>query len=179
MNSSKGNLSIEDAIAYVTSVKVRFQEKRENYDQFLKVLCDFRAERIDARGVKSRVNELFKGHNDLILGFNIFMPTEYEIKLPLDLDDEQLQQGHGLGSDDALAFLRVVKDVFKDEMGKYDEFLKVLRDFRNRVIDRRDVAERVKEMFKGHLDLIFGFNAFLPKDYQITLTSQLDCHETG
>ena len=32
-----------------------------------------------------------------------------------------------------------------------------------------DVVARVKELFKGHNYLIFGFNAFLPKDYEITL----------
>lgn len=29
-----------------------------------------------------RVKELFKGHRDLILGFNTFLPSGYEIKLP-------------------------------------------------------------------------------------------------
>lgn len=28
---------------------------------------------------------------------------------------------------------------------------------------------RVKELFKGHNNLIFGFNTFLPKGYEITL----------
>ena len=32
-----------------------------------------------------------------------------------------------------------------------------------------DVVARVKELFKGHNYLIFGFNAFLPKEYEITL----------
>jgi paired amphipathic helix protein Sin3a len=27
---------------------------------------------------------------------------------------------------------------------------------------------RVKELFKGHRDLILGFNTFLPKGYEIT-----------
>ena len=33
------------------------------------------------------VKELLKGHRDLILGFNVFLPKGYEIKLPLE--DEQ------------------------------------------------------------------------------------------
>ena len=35
--------------------------------------------------------------------------------------------------------------------------------------DNVGVIDRVKELFKGHNYLIFGFNAFLPKGYEITL----------
>lgn len=40
------------------------------------ILC-----RIDTDGVIVRVKELFKGHHDLILGFNTFLPKGYEITL--------------------------------------------------------------------------------------------------
>lgn len=43
-------------------------------------LCN--RDRIDTNGVIMRVKELFKGHRDLILGFNTFLPKGYEIKLP-------------------------------------------------------------------------------------------------
>ena len=36
-------------------------------------------------------------------------------------------------------------------------------------IDTDGVIVRVKELFRGHRDLILGFNAFLPKGYEITL----------
>jgi histone deacetylase complex regulatory component SIN3 len=39
-------------------------------------------------------------------------------------------------------------------------------------IDTAGVIERVKELFKGHKDLILGFNTFLPKGYAITLPSE-------
>lgn len=35
--------------------------------------------------------------------------------------------------------------------------------------DTAGVIARVKELFKGHNHLIFGFNTFLPKGYEITL----------
>ena len=35
--------------------------------------------------------------------------------------------------------------------------------------DNVGVIDRVKELFKGHNYLIFGFNAFLPEGYEITL----------
>lgn len=31
---------------------------------------------------------------------------------------------------------------------------------------------RVKELFKGHNNLIFGFNTFLPKGFEITLDEE-------
>ena len=40
--------------------------------------------RINTVGVIARVKELFKGHHNLILGFNTFLPKDYEITLPLE-----------------------------------------------------------------------------------------------
>lgn len=36
--------------------------------------------RIDTGGVIARVKELFKGHRELILGFNTFLPKGHEIQ---------------------------------------------------------------------------------------------------
>ena len=37
--------------------------------------------RINTPGVIKRVSELFRGHNDLILGFNTFLPPGYKIEV--------------------------------------------------------------------------------------------------
>jgi len=34
--------------------------------------------------VAERMKQLFKGHDDLLVGFNAFMPKKYEIILPLE-----------------------------------------------------------------------------------------------
>ncbi|PON60199.1 Paired amphipathic helix [Trema orientale] len=65
--------------------------------------------------------------------------------------------------DNAAAYLKVVKDLFKDQREKYDDFLQLLNDYRAQRIDMAGVVERVKDLFEGHPDLILGFNAFLPK----------------
>ncbi|KAF3599601.1 hypothetical protein F2Q69_00039334, partial [Brassica cretica] len=39
-------------------------------------------------------------------------------------------------------------------------------------IDTRGVIARVKELFKGHNHLIYGFNTFLPKEFEITLIEE-------
>ena len=125
-----------------------------------------------------------------------------------------------LTTNDALAYLKAVKDIFQDKRDKYDDFLEVMKDFKAQRfdhvvtyslstlplnylfiilcimlrkgilfllveielcfllvhcrIDTAGVIARVKELFKGHRDLILGFNTFLPKGYEITLPSEDD-----
>lgn len=45
--------------------------------------------RTDLRGVIARVKELFKGHNNLIFGFNTFLPKRFEITLDDDDDEDE------------------------------------------------------------------------------------------
>ncbi|XP_030954095.1 paired amphipathic helix protein Sin3-like 2 [Quercus lobata] len=70
---------------------------------------------------------------------------------------------------DAITYVKAVKDTFQDQKEKYEMFLEVLKDFKAQRTDNVGVIDRVKELFKGHNYLIFGFNAFLPKGYEITL----------
>ncbi|KAG2616960.1 hypothetical protein PVAP13_3NG177532 [Panicum virgatum] len=72
-----------------------------------------------------------------------------------------------LTTSDALTYLKNVKEKFQDRRHKYDEFLEVMRDFKSNKIDTGGVILRVKTLFHGHSDLILGFNAFLPKGYEI------------
>ncbi|KAK8939994.1 Paired amphipathic helix protein Sin3-like 4 [Platanthera guangdongensis] len=80
--TSTQKLTTNDALSYLKAVKDIFQDKVEKYDEFLEVMKDFKSQRIDTSGVIMRVKELFKGHCGLILGFNTFLPSGYEIKLP-------------------------------------------------------------------------------------------------
>lgn len=63
--------------------------------------------RIDTTGVIARVKELFKGHRDLILGFNTFLPKGYEITLPLE--DEQPPQKKPVEFAEAINFVGKIK----------------------------------------------------------------------
>ncbi|KAI3991678.1 hypothetical protein MKX01_038076 [Papaver californicum] len=76
-----------NALAYLQDVKDIFQDRRDKYDEFLKVVQDFKAQRIDTTGVLALVKDLFKGRRDLILGFNTFLPKVHEITLPPDTDE--------------------------------------------------------------------------------------------
>ena len=49
---------------------------------------NFKAQAIDTPGVIKRVSELFKGHDNLILGFNTFLPPGFKIEIPRHASDE-------------------------------------------------------------------------------------------
>ncbi|CAN0924117.1 Paired amphipathic helix protein Sin3-like 3 [Linum grandiflorum] len=195
-------LTPDEALAYMKAAQDRLENEPEKYDEFLEVLKDFKAQRIDTAGVIERVNDLFKGHPDLMLDFHIISSKGHQITLPSN--DEQpwrsknslastrivhvitpetvnstTMVGGGAGTsaekrttDEALAYLKAVKNIFHDKLEKYDEFVEILRDFKAGRIGNAGVVGRVKDLFKGHRDLIFGFNAFLPKEYAITLPSE-------
>ncbi|KAE8718227.1 hypothetical protein F3Y22_tig00110017pilonHSYRG00183 [Hibiscus syriacus] len=70
---------------------------------------------------------------------------------------------------DCLTYLNEVKAAFQDQ-DKYDMFVQVLEDFKaQRHTNPTGFISRVKEFFEGHEHLIYGFNTFLPKEYQIPL----------
>ncbi|GMI99171.1 SIN3-like 2 [Hibiscus trionum] len=183
MGSTSHRLTTNDALMYLNKVRETFQDQKEKYNMFLEVMRDFKAQRTDTVGVITRVKELFKGHNNLIYGFNPFLPEGYEITIDDDNATPKRAVGGGVGGEgdgmgstsqrlktiDALRYLKEVKEVFQDQKEKYDMFLEVMMDFRAQSIDAVDVIARVKELFKGHNNLIYGFNTFLPTGYGITL----------
>ncbi|CAM8916122.1 unnamed protein product [Rhodiola kirilowii] len=77
--------------------------------------------------------------------------------------------GQTLTTNDALSYLKAVRDAFKDNTPKYEQFLEVMKEFKSDRIGTVGVIERVKELFQGHPDLILGFNTFLPVGYEIKL----------
>jgi len=58
---------------------------------------------------------------------------------------------------------------------QYRLFLATLKSYRTRVLTPQEVIQRISELFRGQRDLILGFNAFLPPEYQI-LEEGLDDH---
>ncbi|KAF2539562.1 hypothetical protein F2Q68_00022747, partial [Brassica cretica] len=81
--------------------------------------------------------------------------------------------GADVGKDDALSYMKDVEQMFKDQRDKIDTFVVIMKDFDAKRTDLRGVIARVKELFKGHNNLIFGFNTFLPKRFEITLDDDM------
>lgn len=74
-------LKVEDALTYLDKVKLQFSKQPDVYNQFLDIMKEFKSQSIDTPGVISRVSQLFRGHTDLIEGFNTFLPPGYKIEV--------------------------------------------------------------------------------------------------
>uniref|UniRef100_A0A8C1KJD0 Paired amphipathic helix protein Sin3a n=1 Tax=Cyprinus carpio TaxID=7962 RepID=A0A8C1KJD0_CYPCA len=76
------SFQVEDALSYLDQVKLQFGNQPQVYNDFLDIMKEFKSQSIDTPGVISRVSQLFKGHPDLIMGFNTFLPPGYKIESP-------------------------------------------------------------------------------------------------
>ncbi|XP_048318177.1 paired amphipathic helix protein Sin3-like 4 isoform X1 [Ziziphus jujuba] len=162
MTSAGGaqKLTTNDALAYLKAVKDIFQDKRDKYEDFLEVMKDFKAQRIDTAGVIERVKDLFKGHRDLILGFNTFLPKGYEITLPLE--DEQPPQKKPVEFEEAINFVNKIKTRFQGDDHVYKSFLDILNMYRKENKSITEVYQEVATLFQDHPDLLVEFTHFLP-----------------
>ncbi|KAK7860243.1 paired amphipathic helix protein sin3-like 1 [Quercus suber] len=127
------------ALTYLKEVKETLQDQREKYDKFLKVMKDF----------MDQSEGLFKGHNNLISGFNFFLPKGSEIAL--DNDEAHPQELFN----EAWSFVTKIKVCFQNDASVYREFLDILIEF------RRAHGHKFP-FFDGHADLIDEFTIFLP-----------------
>ncbi|VVA92334.1 unnamed protein product [Arabis nemorensis] len=71
--------------------------------------------------------------------------------------------------EDSLAYIAAVKEAFKDEPEKYEEFLKILKYLDTHRENKGTCHAGVKELMKDHPNLFLGFNAFLPAESKITI----------
>ncbi|KAK4603877.1 hypothetical protein RGQ29_012408 [Quercus rubra] len=158
---TRRKLKMTDALTYVKAVKDTFQDQKEKYDMFLKVLKDFKAQRIGNVDVVARVKELFKGHNYLIFGFNAFLPKEYEITLD---DDEAAPQKMAIEFQEAISFVNKIKKRFQNDEHVYKSFLDILNMYRMKHKDKNEAYSEVSTLFDGHLDLLDEFTKFAPRE---------------
>jgi paired amphipathic helix protein Sin3a len=80
-NSSFQRLKVEDALSYLDQVKFKFGNQPQVYNDFLDIMKEFKSQSIDTPGVIARVSSLFRGHPELIVGFNTFLPPGYKIEV--------------------------------------------------------------------------------------------------
>ncbi|GLU02000.1 hypothetical protein SLE2022_192730 [Rubroshorea leprosula] len=159
--SSQKLLTRNDAVTYLSQVKEAFQDGGEKYDMFNEVMRDFRAQKIDTAGVIARVKELFKGHNNLLYGFNTFLPKEYEITL--DDHDKPLEKSVELK--EAISFVLKIKERFQNNKHVYISFLDILKMYRTGQKDINEVYNEVVALFKDHQELLDEFKRYLPQKF--------------
>ncbi|KAL1222790.1 Paired amphipathic helix protein Sin3-like 6 [Cardamine amara subsp. amara] len=71
----KTRVDFKDAIGFVTKIKTRFGEDEHAYKRFLDILNMYRKERKSIADVYEEVTLLFKGHEDLLIEFDNFLPN--------------------------------------------------------------------------------------------------------
>ena len=72
---------IEDALAYLNEVESEFYNQPHVYKYFLGIMKAFHKQSIDMPGLVARISCLFRGHPDLIAGFNNFLPRGHKVRL--------------------------------------------------------------------------------------------------
>ncbi|TPX40757.1 hypothetical protein SeMB42_g05890 [Synchytrium endobioticum] len=77
-------LNVKDALSYLDQVKNQFGDQPDVYNRFLDIMKEFKSQSIDTPGVINRVSSLFRGHSNLITGFNTFLPPGYRIEATND-----------------------------------------------------------------------------------------------
>nr|GEX97034.1 paired amphipathic helix protein Sin3-like 4 isoform X2 [Tanacetum cinerariifolium] len=70
---------------------------------------------------------------------------------------------------DAHTYLKKIKETFKDQKEKYDEFRDAMKYFKAHRVDTSSTIARVRRLFEGFPDLILGFNTLLTKEHEITI----------
>jgi len=93
-NTNFQRLKVEDALSYLDQVKFKFGNQPQVYNDFLDIMKEFKSQSIDTPGVISRVSMLFKGHPELIVGFNTFLPPGYKIEVQTNESQQTNLGGH-------------------------------------------------------------------------------------
>eukprot|EP00958_Prasinococcus_capsulatus_P016239 scaffold1786_cov398-Prasinococcus_capsulatus_cf.AAC.30 len=120
---SSPRLTPDDALAYLREVKERFWDNRQVHltlppHQTCPSGTERRAcilPRVNTTGVIKRVKELFKGHWELIVGFNAFLPKGYEIELPPQ--EQQNASKPPVEFDQAINYVNKIKEGVEEHRG--------------------------------------------------------------
>ena len=154
----------DDAMAFLERVRVVFSDRPFIYNSFLCVMKEFKQQTITADGVVERVKPMFKGHPDLLTGFNMFLPPSHRIAVDNSppsphssrIDDKQSQKF-------ASAYQYITKLKKRVSPDIYKQFMSVLHKYHttHRSVDL--VSTLVTRLLRSHPDLVTEFAMFLPE----------------
>jgi histone deacetylase complex regulatory component SIN3 len=165
--ASASRMKHEDAMEFLERVRDIFSDRPFIYNSFLAVMKEFKDQTITTDGVINRVKLLFKGHPDLLMGFNLFLPPAYRIRVEAEsppntasskIEDQKAQQFAS-----AYKYVTKVKKRFISAPHTYKEFLTVLHKYQmvHRSVDL--VNTQITRLFRSHPDLLSEFAMFLPE----------------
>ncbi|KAG6550984.1 hypothetical protein Mapa_007599 [Marchantia paleacea] len=156
INGLFGEDDMSDALAFARNVKKAFHDDRGKYHLFVEILENYKRKEIDTPMLLTHLQQLFRGHPQLIQEIQKHLPKAALILSELDssrLLDEEV--------DDALGYLRRVVDTFKTDDDKYQRFKDILDTYSNGHGDVPAVVAQVESLFGGNPHLTLGFERVL------------------
>ena len=84
-------------------------------------------------------------------------------------DQNQEPSSRGVRVEDALLYLDQVRIKFGDRPHIYNGFLEIMQKSKAQEMDTNELIHRIRRLFHGHIDMILGFNIFLPNGYKIEM----------
>ena len=170
--SKQPTLTTEDALVYLSAVKQECEGDNEKYNKFLEVMKDFRARRVDTPGAVMRVKDLFNGNRKLILGFNKFLPKEYQLIPPPEMEVNKPAAVEDIQEfQDAIIYVNKIKARFETDEHAYKTFLEILNVYRKGNKTTSEVYQEISLLFKHHQDLLDEFTYFLPRTSKVPASS--------
>ncbi|KAK9074669.1 hypothetical protein SSX86_007267 [Deinandra increscens subsp. villosa] len=148
------------AYTYLKDVKDTFHDKKYKYTEFVNVLTDFMAKRVNKDGVIARAKELFEGHPKLMLGFNTFLPKGYEADL--SQEDEPQAKKDVEFEEVTMQFLPKIKMRFQGDDHLYKSLLNIMRIYLKDTKSRSEVHREVAALLHNQQDLLNEFTKIFP-----------------
>ncbi|CAG0891379.1 unnamed protein product, partial [Cyprideis torosa] len=99
---------VENVLPYLDQIKYRFWNQPQVYNDVVDIMKEFKSQSIDTPGVIERVLGLFKGHPDLIVGFNTLLPNGYKIEVEATLNGRPILGHHETSAEGTLQTITVV-----------------------------------------------------------------------
>ncbi|KAH7445038.1 hypothetical protein KP509_02G103500 [Ceratopteris richardii] len=124
----------------------------------------FEAQKLNTPGVIARVTELFKGHRELIRGFNDFLPKGFEMRLSLGEDLKR----HPMKFDQAMHYVKKIKTRFINEDHIYKAFSRILNMYVKGDKSVTEAHSEVAALFRDHHDLLDEFVCFIPDSIDVS-----------
>lgn len=157
------------AVAFLKEVRKRFRKQHDGiFVRFCRLLSDFTKSKINRDSLGVEVKELFKGHDDLIHKYNVFVRNE--------ADDEEDGAGGDSDHDDddnhepvntvvpAIDLVKKVKARFQNEEQVYKKFWELLAGIRGERFLLQELKTEVAKLFGDeHGDLYEEFERYVAK----------------
>ncbi|KAL3081199.1 hypothetical protein niasHT_018546 [Heterodera trifolii] len=141
----------DDAWNFLKIVKQRFVDNPSVFSEFLSVMRSFKDQKVDSVELHQRVAQLFTNETDLMRAFESFMPGGPDYEIP-KVDQTQ---------EDAVRFVKRVKERFASEPDLYNQFLHHLKDYKTKKSTLDEVYLKVSRLFVKEKDLLNAFASFI------------------